>query len=180
MFVCMNGSCSSQIPCFRTPSQHRCLQIVCTLGPACWDKETLLALIDNGMNVARLNFSHGDHEVCTPAILLCNLPRRLGDASCTPFVAASTTTPFVTCNIRCVPHTCVHVCACLWLRFSLRLTTLSGFIYLNYLAQMHGKTISTLRAACSERPGQPVQHRTSHHHRILFHRSLYMQVCSLC
>jgi pyruvate kinase len=41
---------------------------VCTLGPACWDKETLIALIDSGMNVARLNFSHGDHEVCMLAV----------------------------------------------------------------------------------------------------------------
>ena len=37
-------------------------KIVCTLGPATDTKETIRELVLNGMNVARLNFSHGTHE----------------------------------------------------------------------------------------------------------------------
>ena len=45
-----------------TDESQRKTKIVCTMGPACWTHEKLLALIDAGMNVARLNFSHGDHH----------------------------------------------------------------------------------------------------------------------
>ena len=37
-------------------------KIVCTIGPASEAPEKLAALAEAGMNVARLNFSHGDHE----------------------------------------------------------------------------------------------------------------------
>ena len=37
-------------------------KIVCTIGPASESKETLKTLMLSGMNVARLNFSHGSHE----------------------------------------------------------------------------------------------------------------------
>ena len=37
-------------------------KIICTIGPSSENKETLLQLFKNGMNVARLNFSHGTHE----------------------------------------------------------------------------------------------------------------------
>ncbi len=37
-------------------------KIVATIGPASSDPETLRAMIRGGMNVARINFSHGDHQ----------------------------------------------------------------------------------------------------------------------
>jgi pyruvate kinase len=37
-------------------------KIVCTIGPASESREMIASLIDAGMNVARLNFSHGDYE----------------------------------------------------------------------------------------------------------------------
>ena len=35
---------------------------ICTMGPNADKRETLKALVENGMDIARFNFSHGDHE----------------------------------------------------------------------------------------------------------------------
>ncbi|HEV3192810.1 MAG TPA: pyruvate kinase [Polyangiaceae bacterium] len=43
-------------------SSLRRAKLVCTLGPACDSLEGLRALIGAGMDVARLNFSHGTHD----------------------------------------------------------------------------------------------------------------------
>lgn len=47
---------------------ERKVKIVCTMGPACWDEKTISELVRSGMNVARLNFSHGDHDSHTKTI----------------------------------------------------------------------------------------------------------------
>jgi pyruvate kinase len=51
-------------------------KIVCTLGPATSDEGTLRGLMQAGMDVARINFSHGDHQ--THARTIATL-RRLSD-----------------------------------------------------------------------------------------------------
>ncbi len=37
-------------------------KIICTLGPASTNEKTIKQMLKNGMNVARINFSHGTHE----------------------------------------------------------------------------------------------------------------------
>lgn len=44
-----------------TSNARRKTKIVCTIGPSTSTREMIWKLAEAGMNVARLNMSHGDH-----------------------------------------------------------------------------------------------------------------------
>jgi pyruvate kinase len=53
-------------------------KIVCTIGPASQSPDILRRMIESGMNVARLNFSHGDHASHHQVFKdICNLSESL-------------------------------------------------------------------------------------------------------
>jgi pyruvate kinase len=52
-------------------------KIVCTMGPACLKVETIVKMLDLGLNVARLNFSHGDHNTHGEAVRLIREANKL-------------------------------------------------------------------------------------------------------
>src|ERR1051326_4562871 len=54
-------------------------KIVCTIGPASDSEDMLARLISAGMNVARLNFSHGDHDYHRKVIRRIKQVRRAMD-----------------------------------------------------------------------------------------------------
>ena len=57
----------------------RNVKIVATVGPASKSEETLEQLIQAGMNVARMNFSHGTHEQHLARIeLIRKVSKKLG------------------------------------------------------------------------------------------------------
>ena len=64
-------------------SRNRRAKIVATIGPSSDDEFTLQGLMQAGMNVARLNFSHGAHEEHARLIrTLRDISHRLGKPIC--------------------------------------------------------------------------------------------------
>jgi pyruvate kinase len=62
-----------------TPAYTPRTKIVCTLGPASASRDTIRALVEAGMNVARLNFSHGTRDQHRRAIeMVREVARELG------------------------------------------------------------------------------------------------------
>jgi pyruvate kinase len=52
----------AQSACPADPQQNRRAKIICTIGPSCSTEPALRQLVQVGMDVARLNFSHGSHH----------------------------------------------------------------------------------------------------------------------
>src|SRR5205814_5967296 len=61
---CRRGYCA-----LRSAPRMRKAKIICTMGPASREEPTLSRLVEAGMDVARLNFSHGTHEDHARAIV---------------------------------------------------------------------------------------------------------------
>src|SRR5690348_10747540 len=51
----------------RTPNFNR-TKVIATLGPATSSEEVLTKIIEAGVDICRLNFSHGKHEDLVPVI----------------------------------------------------------------------------------------------------------------
>jgi pyruvate kinase len=65
----------------KRPMLKRKAKIICTIGPASSSRETVHRLVREGMDVARLNFSHGDHTSHGRALkLVREAERRYGRA----------------------------------------------------------------------------------------------------
>src|SRR5262252_4758845 len=58
----MTSDNSSPSLCSPETAPLRRAKIICTLGPSCNTEATIRGLLQVGMDVARLNFSHGKHE----------------------------------------------------------------------------------------------------------------------
>lgn len=64
----------------KTPAQFRKTKVIATIGPACVRAQTLQAMIEAGMNVARLNMSHGDIQSHTETVKrLRRIAKKLGE-----------------------------------------------------------------------------------------------------
>ncbi len=63
------------VECGREVVMRTRTKIICTIGPSCNSVEKMIELIQAGMNVARLNFSHGSYEEHLSAITNLKIAR---------------------------------------------------------------------------------------------------------
>ncbi|KAH9769712.1 Plastidial pyruvate kinase 3 [Citrus sinensis] len=56
-----SATCTASVSSYKCPNARRKTKIVCTIGPSTSSREMIWKLAEEGMNVARLNMSHGDH-----------------------------------------------------------------------------------------------------------------------
>jgi len=68
---------TSNLDIYSKANRMRLSGIVCTIGPVSRSPETLLTLLENGMNVARMNFSHGTHEYHGGTIANCRTAAKM-------------------------------------------------------------------------------------------------------
>lgn len=88
-------------------------KIVCTLGPACGTKTMLAKLIDAGLNIARLNFSHGEHVSHAQMLQLFRYDDEVATYKTPPLIEAFKNKVFVHIfHVRCpstreiIPRSC--------------------------------------------------------------------------
>merc|ERR1719330_1824834 len=63
----------SELDVLSRAARVRLSGIVCTIGPVSRDPEFLYDMMEAGMNIARMNFSHGDHKYHKQTILNCRV-----------------------------------------------------------------------------------------------------------
>ena len=62
---------ASELDVMSRAARVRLSGIVCTIGPVSRDPEFLYDMMEAGMNIARMNFSHGTHEYHGQTIANC-------------------------------------------------------------------------------------------------------------
>merc|ERR1719500_2109012 len=63
----------SELDVLSRAARIRLSGIVCTIGPVSREPEFLYDMMEAGMNIARMNFSHGDHKYHKETILNCRV-----------------------------------------------------------------------------------------------------------
>ena len=56
-------------------------KIICSIGPSCEDVETMSKMVEKGMNVARINFSHATYEANDRVLGIINEVRRVTNSN---------------------------------------------------------------------------------------------------